>query len=162
MTNKHTVDIQMICLMTGADESMVHCWLRDGLNESEVEHGLYDIREVYIWYRDNIYRPRLEQTVVIDDNGEEMHLDVEAYKIQYEMARAEKYDIRRKNLMEQYVSDGQTREAFYEAAEIVGNLLEGLPDEIAEIAYMKPEALMMTELDDFIRNKLIEVGSMGD
>ena len=150
---------KQIKMLTGVTSTELELWIRNGLKEHETSPGKFDGRGFYVWYRDEIYRPKLKDTVI---DGDEVHLDVAMYKAKYEKARAAKYVIRLNKLREKYVTKNQTSHTLYEIADVLGNMLEKLPTDLAEICTGNDEATMLMGIDKYVRRELLKYSKLGE
>ena len=157
-----TITGKNIRAITKAPITQFKRWLKDGLKEAMVEEDEYDAHEFYTWYKTNVYRPMLREKIGVADNGEEVDMDIQAHRSRYERARAEKYQIRATKLRDKYVTDIEAKVALYEVAELLGNILEELPSQIAKVAQGKVEDDMLMKIDVLVRELLNKQSKEGE
>ena len=158
MKNLSSITKSQIIMLTDVTETELELWIRNGLGKFKTGTDSFDAHEFYMWYRDTIYKPKLQEAVTEDS----IHLDVGVYKARYERARADKYIIKLQKLRDQYITKAQTEHTLYEMADLLGNILERLPDGLAEICVDNDEPTMLTGIDEYVRAELIEYSKMGD
>jgi len=156
MATKTELTEREIRYATGASTADIKRWLGEGLLACRTSDDNYDARKFFLWYRDNVYRPSLGK----GDTG--VDLDVTAHKARYEKARAQKYQIRLKRLMDGLISIDAAELALYELQEVFEEISKKLPKMIAKKVAGKDEAEIMMKTDEYIRKILINYSKLGD
>jgi len=155
MATKTELTQQEIQYCTGANTAQFKLWLEKGLKSFRTGADLYDARKFFLWYRDKVYRPGL------GTNDDGIDLDVTSHKARYERARAEKYQIRLKKLLDQVVTIDDAELALYEMTEVLADLIDQVPAKLAEIIHEQKEEDILVNTDEFIRKLLLDYSRLG-
>lgn len=158
---KKTISKETVLAITGASVAKLGEWLKKGLKKHKVDDE-YDAHGFYVWYKNNVYRPMLQEQISTTDDGEEIDLDVQAHRSRYEKARASKYQIRAEKLRSKYVTLIEATDALYETAELLGDILEELPTRLAKVTQGKLEDEMLMAIDEEVRQILIDQSKRGE
>lgn len=156
MATKTELTEKEIQYATGANKADIKRWLGEGLLACRTSANKYDARKFYLWYRDNVYRPSLGT----GDDGVE--LDVTAHKARYEKARAQKYQIKLKRLLEGMVSIDAVELALYELQDLFEEIGNSIPKTLAKLIQEKTESEILMHTDTYIRKLLIDYSKLGD
>ena len=157
MATKTELTTDEIKHLTGWNEVTFKLNLTKGVQECRTGNDLYDARKFFLWYRDNVYRPQLA-----GDGEEGNDLDVISHRARYEKARAQKYQIKLQKLRDQYVSLEEAEYALMEMCEVFSELIEALPELLADAVHGQNEDVMLIETDKIVRGLLLEYSKLGD
>jgi len=156
MATKTELTASEIRYCTGANDAQFKLWLEKGLKAFRTGADLYDARKFYLWYRDTIYRPSLGK----DEEG--IDLDVSSHKARYERARAEKYQIRLKKLLDKVVTIDDVEFALYEMTEVFAEIADKIPQNLAKQVHGQKEDEILLRTDEMIRTLLLDYSRLGD
>lgn len=156
MATKTELTSEEIKHVAGWNEVTFNLNLTSGIQEFRTGNDLYDARKFFLWYRDNVYRPKLA-----GDGEDDNDLDVISHRARYEKARAQKYEIKLTKLRDQYVPLEDAEYALMEMCEAFSEILEALPDLLADAVYGKTEDSMLMETDRIVRGMLFEYSKLG-
>jgi phage terminase Nu1 subunit (DNA packaging protein) len=156
MATKTELTSDEIKHVAGWNEVTFKLQLTKGLKECRTGNDLYDARKFFLWYRDNVYRPGLSG----GDDGND--LDVISHRARYEKARAQKYQIKLKKLREKYVPLEDAEYALMEMCGVFAEIVEALPELLAEAIHGQNEDTMLIETDKIVRGMLLEYSKLGD